>query len=143
MSTRRSLPALLLAAIAFVAGCHKGAPAGVAATVNNHSITFADLEKNYKMQPMANPEGISADEIQIQKLDLLGKMIEAEIMLQLRGGNGQADAIKIIDQHPRGEKNADGPSALRNIAHGLCHSAYVPPAGLCRALCRGQNRLWS
>jgi len=82
MSNRRSLPALLLAAIAFVAGCHKGAPAGVAATVNNHSITFADLEKNYKMQPMANPEGISADEIQIQKLDLLGKMIEAEIMLQ-------------------------------------------------------------
>src|SRR4051794_34983139 len=82
MSTRRSLPALLLAATAFVAGCHKGAPAGVAATVNNHSITFADLEKNYKKQPMANPEGISADEIQIQKLDLLGKMVEAEIMLQ-------------------------------------------------------------
>src|ERR1700733_3541975 len=82
MSNRRSLPALLLAAIAIVAGCHKGPPAGVAATVNNHPITYADLEKNYKMQPMANPEGISEDEIQIQKLDLLGKLIEAEIMLQ-------------------------------------------------------------
>jgi peptidyl-prolyl cis-trans isomerase SurA len=33
------------------------------------------------MQPIANP-GISEDEVQIQKLDLLGKMIEAEIMLQ-------------------------------------------------------------
>src|ERR1039458_7785490 len=82
MSNRKGLPALLLAAIAMVAGCHKGAPVGVAATVNTHPITYADLEKNYKMQPMANPEGISEDEIQIQKLDLLGKLIEAEIMLQ-------------------------------------------------------------
>src|SRR5579863_7608215 len=82
MNKRRSLPALLLAAVVVVAGCHKGAPAGVAATVNNHPITDADLEKNYKMQPMANPEGISEDEVQIQKLDLLNKLIEAEIMLQ-------------------------------------------------------------
>jgi peptidyl-prolyl cis-trans isomerase SurA len=82
MTNRRSLAAILLAAIAIAAGCRKGAPAGVAATVNSHPITYADLEKNYKMQPMANPEGISADEIQIQKLDLLGKLIEAEIMLQ-------------------------------------------------------------
>ena len=82
MSNRRSLPALLLAAVAMMTGCHKGAPAGVAASINSHPITYADLEKNYKMQPMANPEGISEDEIQIQKLDLLGKLIEAEIMLQ-------------------------------------------------------------
>jgi peptidyl-prolyl cis-trans isomerase SurA len=82
MSIRRSLPALLLAAFGIMAGCRKGAPTGVAATVNNQPITYADLEKNYKMQPMANPEGISEDEIQIQKLDLLGKLIEAEIMLQ-------------------------------------------------------------
>jgi peptidyl-prolyl cis-trans isomerase SurA len=83
MFIRRSLPAFLaLAAVAIVAGCHKGIPAGVAAMVNNHPITYADLEKNYKMQPMANPEGISEDEIQIQKLDLLSKLIEAEIMLQ-------------------------------------------------------------
>jgi peptidyl-prolyl cis-trans isomerase SurA len=82
MSNRRRLPALLLAAIAMMAGCHKGAPAGVAATVNGHPITYPDLEKNYKMQPMANPEGMSEDETQIQKLDLLGKLIEAEIMLQ-------------------------------------------------------------
>jgi peptidyl-prolyl cis-trans isomerase SurA len=83
MSNRRSLPAvLLLATVAIVGGCKKGAPAGVAAAVNNHPITYADLEKNYKMQPMANPEGISEDEIQIQKLYLLNKLIEAEIMLQ-------------------------------------------------------------
>lgn len=82
MLNRRSWLALLLAAVAAMAGCHKGAPAGVVATVNNHPITYAELEKNYKMQPMANPEGISEDEIQIQKLDLLGKLIEAEIMLQ-------------------------------------------------------------
>src|SRR5215467_2781996 len=83
MSNRRSLPALLLLATLTIAGgCKKGAPAGGAGTVNNHPITNADLEKNYKMQPMANPEGISEDEIQIQKLDLLGKLIEAEIMLQ-------------------------------------------------------------
>lgn len=82
MNIRGSSAVIALAAIAVVSGCKKGAPAGVAATVNNHPITFADLEKNYKMQPMANPEGISEDEIQIQKLDLLQKLIEAEIMLQ-------------------------------------------------------------
>ena len=73
---------LALAAAVIIAGCNKSAPAGVAATVNAHPITYADLEKNYKMQPIANPEGISEDEIQIQKLDLLSKLIEAEIMLQ-------------------------------------------------------------
>jgi len=77
-----SLAALALAAAVIIAGCNKSAPAGVAATVNAHPITYADLEKNYKMQPIANPEGISEDEIQIQKLDLLSKLIEAEIMLQ-------------------------------------------------------------
>ncbi len=82
MFNRESLTAVLLAGLGALAGCHKGAPAGVAATVNSHPITYTDLEKNYKMQPMANPEGISEDEIQIQKLDLLGKLIEAEIMLQ-------------------------------------------------------------
>lgn len=82
MNKRRCLLALLVAGVAIAAACHKGVPAGVAATVNNHSITYADLEKNYKMQPMTNPEGISDDEIQLQKLDLLNKLIEAEIMLQ-------------------------------------------------------------
>src|SRR5579864_202556 len=82
MHKRRWLSALLVAAVAIAVACKKGAPAGVAATVNTHPITYAELEKNYKMQPMANPEGISEDEIQIQKLDLLGKMVEAEIMLQ-------------------------------------------------------------
>ncbi|HEY3837931.1 MAG TPA: peptidylprolyl isomerase [Bryobacteraceae bacterium] len=82
MNKRRSLLALLLAAIGIAAGCHKGVPAGVVATVNNHPITKDDLERNYRMQPMANPEGLSEDEIQIQKLDLLNKLIEADIMLQ-------------------------------------------------------------
>lgn len=82
MNYRRSLLACLLAATVVVAGCHKSAPTGVAATVNNRPITYAELEKNYKFQPMANPEGISEDEIQIQKLDLLRNLIDAEIMLQ-------------------------------------------------------------
>lgn len=82
MSNRRSLSAILLAAGILLAGCQRGAPSGVAATVNNRPITMADLEKNYKFQPMANPEGISEDEIQIQKLDLLRNLIDAEIMLQ-------------------------------------------------------------
>jgi peptidyl-prolyl cis-trans isomerase SurA len=82
MSNPRSLTAVLLAAGAIMAGCQRGAPSGVAATVNNRPITYADLEKNYKFQPMANPEGISDDEVQIQKLDLLRNLIDAEIMLQ-------------------------------------------------------------
>jgi peptidyl-prolyl cis-trans isomerase SurA len=82
MSNRRSLTATFLAAGILLAGCQRGAPSGVAATVNNRPITLADLEKNYKFQPMANPEGLSEDEIQIQKLDLLRNLIDAEIMLQ-------------------------------------------------------------
>jgi len=82
MTHRRSLEAVLLAVTALLAGCQKSAPSGVAAMVNAHSITFADLEKNYKMQPTANPEGISEDEVQIQKLDLLRNLIDAEIMMQ-------------------------------------------------------------
>jgi peptidyl-prolyl cis-trans isomerase SurA len=82
MSNRRSLTATLLAVGILLAGCQRGAPSGVAATVNNRPITLADLEKNYKFQPMANPEGISEDEVEIQKLDLLRNLIDAEIMLQ-------------------------------------------------------------
>ena len=74
--------ATFLAAGILLAGCQRGAPSGVAASVNNRPITLTDLEKNYKFQPMANPEGISEDEIQIQKLDLLRNLIDAEIMLQ-------------------------------------------------------------
>jgi peptidyl-prolyl cis-trans isomerase SurA len=64
------------------ASCKKAPPAGVAAVINNRSITFKELEKNYQSQFANPPGGTSEDQISMQKLELLRSMIDNEIMLQ-------------------------------------------------------------
>jgi peptidyl-prolyl cis-trans isomerase SurA len=61
--------------------CKHTPPANVAAEVNNHAITNADLEKAYQ-QNAQQPEGASQDQIMVQKLDVLGSLITNEIMMQ-------------------------------------------------------------
>ena len=82
MNKRRSAILLLLAAAAMAGGCKKTVASNVAATVNGRSITFEDLDKQYKRQFPQQPEGISADQVQFQKLELLRAMIDEEILLQ-------------------------------------------------------------
>ncbi|MEO8372789.1 MAG: peptidylprolyl isomerase [Candidatus Solibacter sp.] len=69
------LPAL------FLASCKHSPPANVAAEVNGHAITIADLDKTYQSNAQ-QAEGASEDQIMAQKLDLLSSMIIQEIMLQ-------------------------------------------------------------
>jgi peptidyl-prolyl cis-trans isomerase SurA len=75
----------VLAAIAAsiaLASCKHAPPAGVAAEVNGHAITFDKLEKTYRTQYPQVPENANEDLVQSQKLELLGSLITNEIMLQ-------------------------------------------------------------
>jgi peptidyl-prolyl cis-trans isomerase SurA len=75
------VPFLLLAGLPAVS-CKHTPPANVAAEVNNHSITYTELDKAYQSQYPQQPDGISQDLVMSQKLDLLGNLITKEIMLQ-------------------------------------------------------------
>ena len=62
--------------------CKHKAPVGVAAEVNGHAITLAELDKVYQSQ---YPEPIaesSDDQVLAQRLDLLSRLITTEIMWQ-------------------------------------------------------------
>jgi peptidyl-prolyl cis-trans isomerase SurA len=79
----RSLGLILLLSLAGAfPACKKAVPGNVGAAVNSRPITYADLDKQYKRQFPQQPEGISADQIQFQKLELLRAMIDEEILLQ-------------------------------------------------------------
>ena len=65
-----------------VSSCSKAPPAGVAATVNGHPISYAQLEKTYKTQYGQPPENANADLVKSQRLELLGSLITNQIMLQ-------------------------------------------------------------
>lgn len=56
-------------------------PAGVAAVVNGHAITFTELEKTFQTQTQPS-EGSNEDQVTSNKLDVLNSLITAELMLQ-------------------------------------------------------------
>ena len=62
--------------------CRHKPPANVAAEVNNHAITYAELEKTYQSQFPQPVEGTNEDQVMSQKLELLSSLITNEIMLQ-------------------------------------------------------------
>ena len=74
--------AVLAALLLPVFSCKKSPPANAAAIINNHTITFDDVEKAYQSQFSPAPEGSSEDQVTMQKLELLRTLIDAEIMLQ-------------------------------------------------------------
>lgn len=63
-------------------GCNKSPSPNVAATVNSHSITFAELDKQFQSQFASTERPPSDDQSMFQKLELLRSMIDSEIMLQ-------------------------------------------------------------
>ena len=65
-----------------LAACKHTPPANVAAEVNGHAITNAELEKTYQSQYAQQAEGASEDQIMAQKIDVLSSLITNEIMLQ-------------------------------------------------------------
>src|SRR5580704_4927859 len=61
--------------------CKKSPPANVAATVNNHAITYTELERTYQQSQLSTP-GQSDEQTMAQKLEVLRGLIDSEIMLQ-------------------------------------------------------------
>jgi peptidyl-prolyl cis-trans isomerase SurA len=82
-SSRRAVLILSCAAIlAAVAGCHRPPAPDVVATVNGKDILRPDLERYYKAQLGDNPQAPSADQADINRLEVLKQMIQDEIMQQ-------------------------------------------------------------
>jgi len=79
---RNSVFFLAAASVLTQAACKHAPPANVAAMVNSHPITYAELEKTYQSQYPQQPEAANQDLVMSQKLDLLGNLITNEILLQ-------------------------------------------------------------
>ena len=62
--------------------CKQKAPAGVAAMVNGYAITTAYLDRIYQTQYPEPIEESNEDQVMVQRLDLLGRLITSEIMWQ-------------------------------------------------------------
>jgi len=65
-----------------VAGCHRSPSADVVATVNGKEVARAKLERNYQIQLGDNPQKPSDQEADILRLNVLQKMIQAEVLQQ-------------------------------------------------------------
>jgi peptidyl-prolyl cis-trans isomerase SurA len=80
---KRSCAVLIVVALGLAgAACKRSVASNVAATVNGRAITYAELDKQFKRQYPQLPEGSTADQIQVQKLEVLRAMIDEEILLQ-------------------------------------------------------------
>jgi peptidyl-prolyl cis-trans isomerase SurA len=79
---RNSLVSFVVLAALLQLSCKHKAPAGVAAEVNNHAITTAELDKIYLTRYPEPVEGSNADQEMHQRLELLSQMITNEIMWQ-------------------------------------------------------------
>ncbi|HUQ95683.1 MAG TPA: peptidylprolyl isomerase [Bryobacteraceae bacterium] len=62
--------------------CKQAAPPDVAAKVNDWSITYADVDKQYRFQLGNMSEKPSEDQLTYQKLELLRTMVDNKILLQ-------------------------------------------------------------
>lgn len=76
--------------------CKHAPPAGVAAEVNGHSITFAELDK-FQSQNQQLPPGANPDTVMSQRLDMLSNLITNEIMVQRAGRLGLTATDADID----------------------------------------------
>jgi peptidyl-prolyl cis-trans isomerase SurA len=70
------------AILAAVASCHRPPAPDVVATVNGKDILRADLERYYKATIGDNPQQPSADQADINRLDVLKQLIHDEILQQ-------------------------------------------------------------
>src|SRR6185437_14149556 len=84
----RAMPVEMLAGILLVScaltlvSCSKTVPEGVAATVNGRPIYYTEIDSTYKSQFPAAGEGENDDQIQLRRMEILGSLVDAEIMFQ-------------------------------------------------------------
>lgn len=83
MRVSLAIPAFLVSCVCLATiSCKSSVPAGVAATVNNRPIYYAAIDSTYKSQFPAHGEGESEDQIQLRRIEILGSLIDNEIMFQ-------------------------------------------------------------
>ena len=68
--------------VLLLSSCSKSAPAGVAATVNGRPIYYTEIDSTYKSQFPAQGEGENEDQIELRRIEILGSLIDNEIMFQ-------------------------------------------------------------
>lgn len=85
---RRALCGAACMALALAAGCHRQVSKDVAATVNGHSITYADLDRAIAEQFPKAPVDTNADETVQLRLNVLRALIDDEILLQRAASEG-------------------------------------------------------
>ena len=81
-SSRAIILAGLICCVLVVSSCSTAVPAGVAATVNGRPIYYTEVDNNYKSQFPAQGEGENDDQIQLRRMEILGSLIDNEIMFQ-------------------------------------------------------------
>ena len=69
------------AALLVSASCKRTPAANVAAEVNGHAITFAELDKVYQSQYPQQVERSNEDQVMSNKLEVLNSLITNEIMI--------------------------------------------------------------
>src|SRR5215831_2730000 len=69
-------------AVLLLAACKSKSPVNIAAMVNNRSITYEELDKNFQSRFEPGAERSSEDQVMIQKLEILRGLVDSEIMLQ-------------------------------------------------------------
>ncbi len=85
LKSRPALPAgcvLLLCCVLVLSSCNRSVPPDVAATVNGRPIYYAEIDANYKSQFPAQGEGENEDQIQLRRIDILGSLMDSEVMFQ-------------------------------------------------------------
>ena len=83
ISFRAVTPAALAGCLAMLlSSCSTSVPAGVAATVNGRPIYYTEIDSNYKSQFPAHGEGENVDQVQLRRIEILGSLIDNEIMFQ-------------------------------------------------------------
>src|SRR3982750_3308392 len=80
--TRQFVLFSAVAAALSLAACKHTPPANVAAEVNGHAITNAELDKIYQSQYPQTVERSNEDQVMSNKLEVLNSMITNEIMMQ-------------------------------------------------------------
>src|SRR5437868_9918046 len=81
MRDSRAVVSAVLCAL-LLSSCGKSVPAGVAATVNGRPIYYTEIDSTYKSQFPAQGEGENEDQIQLRRIEILGSLVDNEVMFQ-------------------------------------------------------------
>lgn len=135
-----SAGALLLSALALIAGCNRGHSADVVATVNGHPIMRADMEKAYQEQlgeaQQQQQQTPSPDQADSLRLNVLQSLINEEIVeqraakLNLTATNDEVDAKVKEMKAPYNDEQWDerlkaNHTTLDDLKHNLRRSLTV------------------